>query len=56
MIQIIFERGEEPMIYRDALHLPENHGLSDTEIEALKDQRYSDWKAFVEAASDTPSE
>lgn len=41
MIQIIFERGEEPMIYRDTLYLPAYHTLTDAEIEAMKDERYA---------------
>lgn len=56
MIQIIFERGEEPMVFRDALHLPVDHTFTDAEIEAMKDERYANWKAFVEAASSAPAE
>lgn len=56
MIKIDFERGEEPMIFRDALHLPVDHTLTDAEIEAMKDQRYSDWMAFIEAASNASAE
>lgn len=54
MIQIIFERGEEPMIYRDALYLPADHTLTDDEIEAMKQQRYDNWIALVNAASEAP--
>jgi hypothetical protein len=35
--------------FRDALHLPDNHGLSDIEIEAMKEQRRDNWIAVVEA-------
>lgn len=35
--------------FRDALHLPDNHGLSDAEIEAMKQQRFDNWVAVVEA-------
>lgn len=55
MIQIIFERGEEPMIYRDALYLPVDHALSDAEIEAMKNERYLNWKTLIETASNTPA-
>ena len=56
MIKIDFERGEAPMVYRDALYLPEDHSFSDAEIEAMKDQRYADWQAFIEAASNVVTE
>lgn len=52
MIKIDFERGEAPMVYRDALYLPEDHSFSDAEIEAMKDQRYDNWVALVNAASE----
>lgn len=48
---IDFERGEEPLIYRDSLVLPADHGLSDGELEALKDERYAAWRSHLETAS-----
>ena len=33
--------------YGDALHLPDDHGLSDVEIEAMKQARYDKWHAFI---------
>lgn len=30
-------------VFRDALHLPDDHGLSDAEIEALKQARINNW-------------
>jgi hypothetical protein len=35
--------------YRDALTLPDNHGFSDAELEAMKQQRFDNWVAVVEA-------
>ena len=35
--------------YRDALNLPDNHGFSDAELEAMKQQRFDNWVAVVEA-------
>lgn len=35
--------------FRDALHLPDNHGLSEAEIEAMKVQRRDNWIAVVTA-------
>jgi hypothetical protein len=47
MIKIDFERGTDPWIYKDALHLPDDHTLTDAEIEAMKDDRYTKWYDMV---------
>lgn len=33
--------------FADALHLPDDHGLTDAEIEAMKQQRLNNWLAIV---------
>lgn len=35
--------------FADALHLSDDHGLSDAEIEAMKQQRVDNWIAIVSA-------
>jgi hypothetical protein len=35
--------------FRDALNLPDDHGFSEAEIEAMKQQRFDNWVAVVEA-------
>lgn len=52
MIQIIFERGDAPMLYRDALYLPADHTFTDAEIEAMKQERYDNWLAVVSSLSE----
>lgn len=55
MIKIDFEING----FRDALHLAENHGLSDAEIEAMKQARYDKWRDFIDnppAVVDEPIE
>jgi len=47
MIQIIFERGEDPYLFRDALYLPEDHSFTNAEIEQMKDDRYKAWYDLV---------
>ena len=47
MIQIIFEFETQYGVFRDALYLPEDHGLTDAEIDALKQERLDNWVAFV---------
>ena len=35
--------------FADALHLPDDHGLSDAEIQAMKERRRDNWIAVVTA-------
>ena len=49
MIKIDFEFDSSYGVFRDALHLPEDHTFTDTEIEAMKQQRYDNWWAVVNA-------
>ena len=42
--------------YGDALVLPDDHGFSDAEIEAMKQARFDNWIAHViEASKDQPA-
>lgn len=49
MIKIDFEMTDGTYTYRDALHLEDNHNLSDTEIEAIKQARFDRWLAVITA-------
>lgn len=51
MISIDFEFESQYGRYADALLLPDDHGLSNEEIEQMKQQRFTSWLASVEAAS-----
>ena len=42
-------------MFRDALNLPDDHGLSDDELTAIKQARFDAWIAHVEAASQEPT-
>lgn len=43
--------------YSDALHLPDDHGFTDEQIEAMKLERLNNWLAIVSPpVADTPSE
>jgi hypothetical protein len=45
--------------FADALHLADDHGLTDTEIEAMKQARYDKWRDFVDnppLVADEPTE
>ena len=47
MIKIDFEFETEHGKFADALVLSDDHGLSDVEIEAMKQQRLDNWISFI---------
>ena len=47
MVKIDFEFDTPQGVFRDALHLPDDHGMTDDEVQALKDQRLANWLAIV---------
>lgn len=51
MIKIDFEFDTEHGVFRDALHLPEDHTFSEDEIQAMKQQRVDNWIAVITAPS-----
>jgi len=53
---IIFEMSYENGVFRDALNLPDDHGLSDDELAAMKQARFDSWLVFVNTplAPDAP--
>lgn len=49
MIKIDFSFDTKFGKFADALHLPDDHTMSDAEIEAMKQQRLDNWLAIVDA-------
>lgn len=49
LIRIIFEVDTPYGVYRDALHLPLDHTLSQEEIDAMKQARVDNWIALITA-------
>lgn len=47
MIKIDFSFDTQHGKFADALHLPDDHGMSEIEIEAMKQQRLDNWLAIV---------
>jgi hypothetical protein len=47
MIKIDFSFETPHGKFADALHLSDDHGLSDAEIQAMKEQRRDNWIAVV---------
>lgn len=48
MVKIDFEQQTRHGMYRDALTLPENHGLSRQQLEELMQQRVDAWVAYMD--------
>jgi len=42
--------------FADALHLPDNHGFTNAQIEAMKDERFNNWVNAVENPAPAPVE
>lgn len=49
MVKIDFEITKDGYTFKDAIVLEDNHGLSDAQIEAIKQKRFDDWYAIVTA-------
>lgn len=56
MIKIDFEFDTKHGKYRDALHLPDNHTLTEAEIQAMKEQRRDNWIYIVDNPPPPPEE
>lgn len=57
MVKIDFSFDTPHGKFADALHLPDDHGMTDAEIEAMKQQRLDNWLAVVTAVpEETPTE
>jgi hypothetical protein len=56
-MKIDFEFDTAHGMFRDALHLPDDHAFTDAEIQAMKQQRVDNWIAVVTAPpAETPQE
>jgi hypothetical protein len=51
-MKIDFEFTTPHGLFRDALHLPDDHAFTDDEIEAMKQQRVDNWIAVVTAPAE----
>ena len=49
IMKIDFEFDSTYGVFRDALHLPEDHNFTYAEIQAMKQQRFDNWWAAVNA-------
>ena len=49
MIKIDFSFSSQYGTFSDALHLPDDHGLTQEEITAMQQQRFDNWVAVITA-------
>lgn len=57
MVKIDFEFETKYGIFRDALLLPDEHNMTEEELQAMKQKRLDNWLAIIEApAPDTSPE
>lgn len=50
-MKIDFEFDTPHGLFRDALHLPDDHTFTDEDVQAMKQQRVDNWVAVVTAPS-----
>ena len=55
MVKIDFEYPTAYGVFRDALHLPENHDMTDAAINALKEQRRDNWVIMMHVSLSCPN-
>jgi len=48
-MKIDFSFSSQYGTFSDALHLPDDHGLTQAEIDAMQQQRYDNWLAVITA-------
>jgi len=49
MVKIDFSFHSQYGTFTDALHLPDDHGLTQDEINAMQQQRFDNWVAIITA-------
>ncbi len=54
MIKIDFEFNTVHGIFKDALYLQEGHGFTETEIDAMKEERLNSWLQMLSATTPRP--
>lgn len=54
MVKIDFEFDTQYGKFSDALYLPNDHSLSDIDIESMKQQRLDNWLALIETPALEP--
>lgn len=50
-MEIEFSFETEHGVFKDVLHLPDNHNLSEAEIDTMKQQRLTEWLRVIDDAN-----
>ena len=53
-MKIDFEVEKDGLVFRDAIVLPDDHGMTDQEIEAMKQSRFDAWYEIVTNPPEEP--
>jgi hypothetical protein len=56
MIKIDFSITKYGYTLKDAIVLPDDHNLSDAQIESIKQKRFDDWYAIITASQEEQAE
>jgi hypothetical protein len=56
MNTITFEINDDNGTFRDAIVLPDNHGLTEKQIESIKQSRHAAWVEMITAVNDEAEE
>lgn len=56
MVSIDFEIVRDGNVFRDAIVLPDDHGLTDKQIEAIKESRYALWLDAINTPAEEQTE
>jgi hypothetical protein len=56
MIKINFEINKYGYSFKDAIVLPVGHGFTDAQIEEIKQKRFDDWLAIINAPQEESEE
>lgn len=54
MVKIIFEFTTKYGTFRDAIHLPHDHSLTEDQINSMKIERLNNWLAVIETPQSEP--
>ena len=55
-MKIDFEKTDGTYTLRDAIILPDDHNLTEEQIEQIKQQRFDNWLAVITSSVDLPAE
>ena len=55
MTRIEFEKMHGELVFRDAITLPDDHTLTESDIEAIRQERFDNWVTIITAPPPDPA-